>query len=91
MDTGAVLRCRPAGQDRAALRDAFARCTHERTQVEARLAALMERRRRIVLTGTPVDLVNSAIAIQSVRETVELLDVAFAALAECDRNIAAGA
>jgi len=91
LDTAAVLRCRPAGQDRVALRDAFARCTHERTQGEARLAALLEQRRRIVLTSSPAELVDSAIAIQAVRDTSELLDVAFAALVERDHQIAAGA
>jgi len=40
---------------------------------------------------TAADLVNNAIAVQSARETAELLDATFGALAECDRNIAAGA
>jgi len=91
VDTDAVLRCRPAGQDRAALRDAFARCPDERGRSAARLAALLEQRRRIVLAGSAAELVDSAIAIQGARDTSEMLDAAFAALVERDHQIAAGA
>ncbi len=91
MDTDAVLRCRPAGQDRAALRDAFARCTHERTQGAARLAALLEQRQRIVLTGSPAELVDNAIAVQGERDTGDLLDAAYGALVERHQHLAAGA
>ncbi len=91
MDTDAVLRCRPVRQDRDAVRDAFAHARQERERSAARLGTLLAQRQRIVLTGSAADLVNNAVAIQSARETAELLDTTFAALAECDRNLAAGA
>jgi len=91
VDVDAIIRCRPAGQDRAALHDAFVRCTDERGRSAARLATLLEQRRRVVLSGSPADLVDSAIAIQSARDTSEMLDVAFVALVERDHQIAAGA
>ncbi len=91
MDTAAILRVRPAGQDRDALRNAFARLADERQKGAARLAALLDQRRRIVLTGTADELVNNARAVQDAQITVEMLDAAFVALAERDRNIAAGA
>lgn len=91
MDTDAIIRCRPVRQDRDAVRDAFARARQERERSVARLGTLLEQRQRIVLTATAADLVNNAIAVQSARETAELLDTTFAALAECDRNLAAGA
>jgi len=90
MDTAAIIRCRPAGQDRAAVRDAFARCTEERVRSAARLAALLEQRRRIVLTGAADEMVDSLISIQAARDTSELLDATFAALVERDHKIAAG-
>jgi len=91
VDTDAIIRCRPVRQDREAVRDAFARARQERERSATRLGTLLAQRQRIVLTGTAADLVNNAIAVQSARETAELLDATFGALAECDRNIAADA
>jgi len=90
LDTDAIIRCRPVRQDRDAVRDAFARARQERERSAARLGTLLAQRQRIVLTGSAA-LVNNAIAVQSARETAELLDTTFAALTECDRNLATDA